>query len=88
MAVAEFQDRRARWKSDNPIAVWRQRVGLTQQSLAEQIGTSVSKVSGWETGDIFPSWTSIERLARRMGRDPARLEFAMRVWDLRRPERR
>jgi transcriptional regulator with XRE-family HTH domain len=41
---------RAPMAGPNRIAEWRQRAGLTQETLAERLGVSKSLVSLWETG--------------------------------------
>lgn len=42
----------------------RKREGLTQQDVAHALGTSVSRVSGWERGEHMPSRSAQPPLAR------------------------
>lgn len=48
------------------IAAARTKAGLTQQELATEIESSVSRVSGWETGKHLPSPRKQARLAARL----------------------
>ena len=70
----------------NPITIWRQKHSITQQSLAEKVGVSISRVGAWETNTHFPSWINIVKLGRLMRRNPAKLEFEIRQWMLERKE--
>ena len=45
------------------IAAARMRAGLTQEELAERLGTRQSVVSRWESAKSRPSTTSMERIA-------------------------
>lgn len=49
------------------IAAWRKRQGLTQQALAEMIGSSVTSVANWEQGRYDPSAVMLLRLADALG---------------------
>jgi DNA-binding XRE family transcriptional regulator len=48
---------------ENPIKVWREYRGFTQQEFAEQIGISVPYVSQLETNKRTPSIDVIKRMA-------------------------
>jgi DNA-binding XRE family transcriptional regulator len=41
--------------------------GLTQQQVADRIGTSQSCVAFWENGDRRPYWKTIEKIADACG---------------------
>lgn len=45
------------------IAAARMHAGLTQQELAERVGTTQSVVSRWESGGSRPSTKSMQRIA-------------------------
>lgn len=75
------------WESRGPIRRWRRRLGYTLEDLATETESSVSTVAGWEVGTNFPSYRKICVLARLMNRDPVRLEYAIRSWSERRPEK-
>jgi putative transcriptional regulator len=52
------------------IKALRERLGFTQEELAQKLGVSVRTVSRWETGDKSPSRLAraqLERLTRRRG---------------------
>lgn len=55
------------------IARYRQRLGWTQQQLAAAVGVSTTCVWNWERGNTFPRQASVQRLAKRLGIDPAEL---------------
>jgi DNA-binding transcriptional regulator YiaG len=48
------------------IRAWRQRVGLTQEGLAQALSVTFSTVSRWENGHVLPSklaWRALHQLA-------------------------
>lgn len=45
----------------------RVRAGLTQQQLAERLGTSQSVVARWESGKVRPSLENLDRVVRAAG---------------------
>ena len=52
------------------IRVWRRRIGLTQEGLAQALSVTFSTVSRWENGHVRPSklaWKAIEQLAAERG---------------------
>ena len=52
----------------------RRRAGITQQELAERLGTTQSVVTRWETGARSPSFETVVRAVRACG-----LELGVRV---------
>jgi DNA-binding XRE family transcriptional regulator len=52
------------------LAEARHAAGLTQAQVAQRMGTSQAAVARMERGVVKPSWTSIERYARAVGRKP------------------
>jgi transcriptional regulator with XRE-family HTH domain len=53
----------------------RLRAGLTQQQLAERLGTSQSVIARWESGKARPTLANLERVVRACGLE-LRLEIA------------
>jgi transcriptional regulator with XRE-family HTH domain len=53
----------------------RRRAGLTQQQLAERLGSSQSVIARWESGKARPSLENLERVVRATGLE-LRLGFA------------
>ncbi len=52
------------------IRVWRRRIGLTQEGLAQALSVTFSTVSRWENGHVRPSklaWKALEQLAQERG---------------------
>jgi putative transcriptional regulator len=52
------------------IRVWRERIGLTQEGLADALYVTFSTVSRWENGHVKPSnlaWKAVERVAAEHG---------------------
>ena len=52
------------------IRLWRRRVGLTQEGLAQALSVTFSTVSRWENGHVRPSklaWKALEQLAASRG---------------------
>jgi putative transcriptional regulator len=52
------------------IRAWRQRVGLTQEGLAQALSVTFSTVSRWENGHVLPSklaWRALQQLASERG---------------------
>ena len=52
------------------LAEARYAAGLTQAEVAARMGTSQAAVARMERGQSAPSWTSIEKYARAVGRRP------------------
>jgi len=52
------------------LAQLRREAGLTQAEVARGMGTSQAAVARLESGHFMPSWNSIERFARAVGRRP------------------
>lgn len=61
----------------NRIAELRRRKGLTQEELAERIGTHQPTVQRWEAGLRFPRGHFLQRLAEVLGVRPADLISAV-----------
>jgi transcriptional regulator with XRE-family HTH domain len=80
-------DRIEEWVEENPIRQWRKRTGRRQIDVAEETGTAVSQVAAWERATYFPSFSKLRDIAGLMGRDPAKLEHAFRLWYERRPKK-
>jgi transcriptional regulator with XRE-family HTH domain len=53
----------------------RAEAGLTQEQLAERMGTKQEVVARWEGGKVMPSSRTLERLARATG-TKLRISFA------------
>lgn len=53
----------------------RAEAGLTQEQLAERMGTRQEVVARWEGGKVMPSTRTLERLARATG-TKLRISFA------------
>jgi len=58
--------------SDAPyiIRAWRERIGLTQERLADALNVTFSTVSRWENGHARPSnlaWKALEKVAAERG---------------------
>ena len=53
----------------------RAEAGLTQEQLAERMGTKQEVVARWEGGKVMPSTRTLERLARATG-TKLRISFA------------
>lgn len=58
------------------LAAWRRFQRLTQEQLAEKIGSKVSTISGWETGARDMDLVDLKRIADAYGVHPALLLFA------------
>jgi len=54
-------------KLGETILKYRQRHGLSQEKLAEQVGVSRQAVSKWEVGDAVPDTDKLIPLARALG---------------------
>jgi len=54
--------RRVRWDSEG-IRALREHLGLTQQELADELGTRQQTISEWETGMYSPRGTSVTLLS-------------------------
>jgi len=57
----------------NYLRAWREGRGLTQEQLAERLGTSKGQISSWETGRRSMTWGVQEALAEALSIEP---------WDL------
>lgn len=53
------------------LKAYRQKIGLTQEKLAERMGVSHITVQNWERGRRWPHPDSIDDLARDLEIDPA-----------------
>lgn len=49
------------------LAEWRLKAGLTQQQLADRLGTTDVTISRWETGRRRPNMDAQEAIAEAMG---------------------
>jgi len=52
------------------VRAWRQRVGLTQEGLAQALSVTFSTVSRWENGHVLPSklaWRALQQLSSERG---------------------
>jgi len=52
------------------LAEARRDAAMTQAEVARRMGTSQATVARLESGRVMPSWNSIERFARAVGRRP------------------
>lgn len=86
LSRAEREDRNWRWRRSDPLLdalTWqliaaRRRSGLTQQQVAERMGTTRSAISRLESGlDHRPSLTTIESYALVVG---CRVELVLQPW--------
>lgn len=50
-----------------PLKIHRVRAGLTQQELADRVGSDQAQISGYETGSIMPSGPRLQDLAKALG---------------------
>jgi transcriptional regulator with XRE-family HTH domain len=57
------------------LRAWRKSRKLTLEALAEQIGSKVSTISGWETGRRAVDLEDLAKLAAAYGVHPAALLF-------------
>jgi len=55
------------------IAEWREKAGLTQEQLAERVGTSKASISRWETGERDPTAKVLAAIAYALDREVADL---------------
>jgi transcriptional regulator with XRE-family HTH domain len=55
------------------IAEWREDKGLTQQQLADRMGTSDVTISRWETGKRRPDMDAQAAIAEALGTEPTDL---------------
>ncbi|HAU1322092.1 TPA: helix-turn-helix transcriptional regulator [Legionella pneumophila] len=53
----------------NSLLSMRQQAGLTQEQLAERMGTQKGNISRLEKGNSNPSWKTLEKYARACGFD-------------------
>jgi transcriptional regulator with XRE-family HTH domain len=56
---------------------WRQKNNIPLKQIARDLGVSVSTVSGWETGDYFPTGSNFEMLVEYTGLPPCKLFCVM-----------
>jgi DNA-binding XRE family transcriptional regulator len=49
------------------VALWRHRRGLTQQQLAELVGTQQPSIARLESGSVSPSFAFLRRVAKALG---------------------
>lgn len=57
----------------NFLAAWRKKRGLTQEQLAERVGTYKGQVSNWENGNRSLSYDVMDALAEALDIEPADL---------------
>lgn len=66
-----------RLESDAPIklflAEWRERRGLSQEALAERVGTTKASISRWENGERDMTTKGMSALANALGIEPVQL---------------
>ena len=67
---AEFERNCPAMEMAFALAEARHAAGLTQAQVAQRMGTSQAAVARMERGVVKPSWGSIERYARAVGRRP------------------
>ena len=53
-------------KSPTPLEKARRQAGLTQAALARKLQTSISHVSRWERGRIYPALPTALRIAHHL----------------------
>lgn len=70
------------------ISSWRLAAGLTQQELAQRVGTKQSVISRVEAGRSMPSISFIERCAKATGQKELTLRFDEKTANVTREERR
>lgn len=58
------------------LRAWRKRARLTLEQLADKIGSKVSTISGWETGQRTVDLDDLKRLADAYGVHPSLLLYA------------
>lgn len=63
-------DRQWKFNRDRLIA-FREARGISQEKLAEVIGTSKQHVSRWEIGDLIPSTATIVKICNAFDLSPA-----------------
>ncbi len=63
------------------IAVIRKEKGMTQEQLAEQLGTTQRSVSRWENGKTMPDLSLYEPLCEALGIQVSELLYARRMSD-------
>lgn len=49
------------------IRFWRERAGLSQAALAQQLGIRPDRLSRYETGDALPDLSEVEAIAKALG---------------------
>jgi transcriptional regulator with XRE-family HTH domain len=56
---------------------WRRKNGIPLKAVAQDLGTSISTVAAWESGEYFPTGSHLERLVDYTGLPPCRLFCVM-----------
>lgn len=79
------RDRQRAWYGENPLRVWRARLGVSMMGAATLLGVGMSAVQSWEQGVHQPSEESIALLATTMGVKPTTLSRKWRRWYANRP---
>lgn len=54
----------------NPVRILRESAGLRQAQLADAARTSQPTIAAYESGSKSPTWSTVQRLARAVGREP------------------
>lgn len=70
VVAAEYERNGPAMEMAFALAEARHAAGLTQAQVAQRMGTSQAAVARMERGVVKPSWGSIERYARAVGRRP------------------
>lgn len=68
--VAEYQRIGPDMELAFALADARREVGITQTEIARRMGTSQAAIARLEGGKIKPTWETVERYARALGRRP------------------
>jgi DNA-binding transcriptional regulator YiaG len=62
MAKAKYQSGKPNWDKERILAL-RRHMGLTQQAMADQLGTRQQTISEWECGLYEPRGASLKMLS-------------------------
>lgn len=57
-------------RGDTLLREARRRAGLSQETLAEKLGTTQSAVARWESGAVSPRLDTLERILEACGFEP------------------
>lgn len=60
---------------DNMVKAWREHLGLTQQDLADRLGTSQPNLAKWEREDANPRKSTLKKIASALNIELAQLDI-------------